>query len=233
MSPDGRPSGPAPVLAGGALALCCALAAGGCGVRESGLIDAGPAPVAQGSTDAGTLIYLFGSDARLTPVWRDTDPADPRGVMELLWRGPNSEERERGLWSALVSRSVLHRVAVAESAEGELHVHASAASLPRSAEEAAPFSSTSQPGLPGGPAAQGSAAPPDLDGVLQVICTGLRVRGVESVVVSGADGRTGAPRAWLRTIATARSPWTGARPSSGGGRPSGRPPRSPAAGRSR
>ena len=117
MSPDSRPrpSGRA-ALAGGALALCCALAAGGCGVR--------------GSTDAGTLLYLFGSDARLTPVWRDTDPADPRRVMELLWRGPNSEERERGLWSALTSPSVLHRVAVAESAEGELHVHASAAPSP-------------------------------------------------------------------------------------------------------
>ncbi|MEY9210968.1 hypothetical protein NI17_012690 [Thermobifida halotolerans] len=177
-APGGRSAAP------GALALCVALAAGGCGVRDSGTIDAGPAPVAQGSTDAGTLVYLFDSDARLTPVWRDTDPSDAWEVLTLLWDGPTPEEQERGLWSALGPPAVLRWAEVLDG--GELHVHATADDVTVFATPSTTLAPDNGPGVVAEtPVPQQSGAPLALDGALQVVCTGLRVHGVESVRVSG------------------------------------------------
>ncbi|MFI6265392.1 hypothetical protein [Micromonospora sp. NPDC051006] len=81
------------LLAGGAL---LALLTAGCGVRPSGVINGGPAPVGQ-STGVGIYLVRHG-ELELTMRQSAARPA-PAETLKLLVAGPDEAERDQGLTS--------------------------------------------------------------------------------------------------------------------------------------
>jgi hypothetical protein len=84
--------------AGPALAI---LLLAGCGVRPTGVVYAGDAPVATASGSPRSQVFLLSDGGIPTPVRRPADPADPQRVFDALLSGPTQEERARGLTTEL------------------------------------------------------------------------------------------------------------------------------------
>ena len=82
------------------LALVILLLAG-CGVRPTGVVYAGDAPVATASGSAQSQVFLLSDGGIPTPVRRPADPTDPQRVFDALLSGPTREERARGLTTEL------------------------------------------------------------------------------------------------------------------------------------
>lgn len=82
----------------------------GCGIRPTGVVYAGDAPVATASGSPGSQVFLL-SQEMLTPVRRTADPADPQRVFDALLSGPTPDERARGLSTELTG---LKEIAVHE-----------------------------------------------------------------------------------------------------------------------
>jgi hypothetical protein len=72
----------------------------GCGIRPTGVVYAGDAPVATASGSPASQVFLL-SQGMLTPVQRTADPADPQRVFDALLSGPTPDERARGLTTEL------------------------------------------------------------------------------------------------------------------------------------
>jgi hypothetical protein len=89
------------------------LSLAGCGVRPSGVIYAGEAPVATAPASPSTMIYLLEKGVIPVPVAREVVPLDPQHVFDALLDGPTDEERAKGLTTAL---SGIKTVSVSEVA---------------------------------------------------------------------------------------------------------------------
>ncbi|WP_370948877.1 hypothetical protein AB5J62_15345 [Amycolatopsis sp. cg5] len=85
------------------LVIALALLLSGCGIQATGAVPMGPAPtfVPRGATSGATpteLVLFFVVDGRVQGVAR---PSDGRSLLSnsltLLTKGPDSEERKRGL----------------------------------------------------------------------------------------------------------------------------------------
>lgn len=76
-------------------AIALALAAGGCGVRPTGVVDAGPAPIATANPDRYPLYFV--SKGRLVPELLSGDPSVPDELLKILTYPP----AQRGLTSDL------------------------------------------------------------------------------------------------------------------------------------
>jgi hypothetical protein len=94
--------------AGPALAI---LLLAGCGVRPTGVVYAGDAPVATASGSPRSQVYLLSRGVPV-PVQRTADPADPQEVFDTLLKGPTPDERAQGLTTDLtgVSRISVHEL---------------------------------------------------------------------------------------------------------------------------
>ncbi|MEV0404630.1 hypothetical protein [Actinoallomurus sp. NPDC050550] len=79
-------------------AALCALA--GCGVRPTGVVNAGEAPKATATSLPHAQVYFL-LDGRPTPVTRTVAPWDTQAVFDALLAGPTAQERERGLRTEL------------------------------------------------------------------------------------------------------------------------------------
>ncbi|TDD34876.1 hypothetical protein E1287_15495 [Actinomadura sp. KC06] len=78
-----------------ALALAALLALTGCGIRPTGVIDAGKPPSAEGYAATITLYLTHGG--KLRPVTRPGVPGEPFLAIEQLAMQPTTQERGRGL----------------------------------------------------------------------------------------------------------------------------------------
>jgi hypothetical protein len=78
-----------------------ALLAGACGVRPTGVVYAGEAPVATASAGPTSLVYFLVNGVP-TPVRRAVNPADPQQVFDALLTGPTRAERTAGLTTELL-----------------------------------------------------------------------------------------------------------------------------------
>jgi hypothetical protein len=72
----------------------------GCGIRPTGVVYAGDAPVATASGSPRSQVFFLAGGV-LTPVKRTASPADPQQVFDALLKGPTLEERARGLSTEL------------------------------------------------------------------------------------------------------------------------------------
>jgi hypothetical protein len=87
------------VLRGVALgAALCALA--GCGVRPTGVVNAGEAPTATATSLPHTQVYFL-LNGTLTPVPRTVAPWDTQAVFDALLAGPTPQESAHGLRTQL------------------------------------------------------------------------------------------------------------------------------------
>lgn len=77
-------------------AVAALLAAAGCGIRPTGIVDAGRKPAADGRADAISL-YLVDRDGRLTAVTRPGLPGLPHLPITQLGVRPTERERATGL----------------------------------------------------------------------------------------------------------------------------------------
>jgi hypothetical protein len=91
------------LLAGLAAALTvAALPLAGCGVRPTGTVYAGEAPVATGPAAPQAQVYFL-LQGVATPVSRPVDPKDTQTVFDTLLAGPTPEEQAKGLVSELTT----------------------------------------------------------------------------------------------------------------------------------
>jgi hypothetical protein len=72
----------------------------GCGVRPTGVVYAGDAPVATASSSPRSQVFFLAGGTP-TPVQRTANPADPQMVFDALLSGPTPDERARGLRTEL------------------------------------------------------------------------------------------------------------------------------------
>ncbi|RSN53971.1 MULTISPECIES: hypothetical protein [Actinomadura] len=79
-----------------ALALAAAVLAAGCGIRPTGIVDAGGKPAADGRADAIAL-YLVDRSGKLAAVTRPGLPGLPDLPVTQLSVRPTERERARGL----------------------------------------------------------------------------------------------------------------------------------------
>jgi hypothetical protein len=73
---------------------------GGCGVRPTGVVYAGEAPLATASASPQSQVYFL-SGGIPAPVWRPAGPGDPQLVFDALLKGPTPDERAKGLSTEL------------------------------------------------------------------------------------------------------------------------------------
>ncbi|MGI5227691.1 hypothetical protein [Actinoallomurus sp. CA-142502] len=83
-----------------AAAVLTMLSLAGCGVRPSGVVYAGDAPVATAAASPRSQVYFLLRGVP-TPVARETNPWDAQLVFDDLLRGPNAQERAKGMTTAL------------------------------------------------------------------------------------------------------------------------------------
>ncbi|GAA3354540.1 hypothetical protein [Saccharopolyspora gregorii] len=81
------------------------LAAGGCGVRSSGVITGSSPPSGVADPAAGTTLYLV-ADGRLEATTRPGPAMSRADALRLLAIGPTAEERARGLGSEVPPEAV-------------------------------------------------------------------------------------------------------------------------------
>jgi hypothetical protein len=83
----------------------------GCGVRPTGVVYAGEAPLATASASPQTQVYFL-SGGTPTPVRRSVGPGDPQLVFAALLKGPTPEERAKGLSTELtgIIKIAVHEV---------------------------------------------------------------------------------------------------------------------------
>ncbi|MFH8608912.1 hypothetical protein ACH4D5_15680 [Streptomyces sp. NPDC018029] len=79
-----------------------ALTLTGCGVRPTGVVDAGEAA---GGLTKGLRIYFVSETGRLEGVTRTTPIREPAAVIKLLMSGPTEAEQRSGLTSLVDSGS--------------------------------------------------------------------------------------------------------------------------------
>jgi hypothetical protein len=72
----------------------------GCGIRPTGVVYAGDAPVATASGSPQSQVFFLMRGV-LTPVQRMASPADPQQVFDALLKGPTLDERARGMQTEL------------------------------------------------------------------------------------------------------------------------------------
>jgi len=72
----------------------------GCGVRPTGVVYAGDAPVATASGSPLSQVFFLLKRTPV-PVQRAAAPADPQQVFDALLKGPTPEERARGMRTEL------------------------------------------------------------------------------------------------------------------------------------
>jgi hypothetical protein len=72
----------------------------GCGVRPTGVVYAGDAPVATGPASPSAQIYFLAGQVPVV-VGRAVSPWDVQQVFDVLLRGPTARERESGLHTDL------------------------------------------------------------------------------------------------------------------------------------
>jgi hypothetical protein len=86
-----------------------ALLAGACGVRPTGVVYAGEAPVATASAGPSSLVYFLLNGVPV-PVRRAVNPAVPQQVFDALLKGPTRAERGEGLTTELArTKAILVR----------------------------------------------------------------------------------------------------------------------------
>jgi hypothetical protein len=121
----------------------------GCGVRPTGVIYAGEAPVATAPASPSTAVFFLRKGIPV-PVPREAGTTDPQQVFDLLLRGPTEAERAQGLTTAL---GEVQTVAVHEVGGQEIFIDPTppAEKLPSAAIEQLICTAT---GLPGHPFAQ-------------------------------------------------------------------------------
>lgn len=83
--------------AGLALAVIVAVGVTRCGVRATGIVDAGAAPSASPSVVARITVYLLNGKGHLVPVLRAGLPGHPYIAIDQLPVQPTYDERRRGL----------------------------------------------------------------------------------------------------------------------------------------
>jgi hypothetical protein len=76
--------------------LVAVLLLGGCGVRPTGVVYAGEAPIGTASPSPQAQVFFL-ADGVPTPVRRAVGPGDPQLVFDALLSGPTREERAKGL----------------------------------------------------------------------------------------------------------------------------------------
>jgi hypothetical protein len=81
-------------------ALALVLLLGGCGVRPTGVVYAGDAPVATAPAAPTAPVYFLEKE-QPTPVTRAVDPVDVQGVYDVLLQGPSAAEHAAGLRTEL------------------------------------------------------------------------------------------------------------------------------------
>ncbi|MFJ9407871.1 hypothetical protein [Streptomyces sp. NPDC101393] len=88
----------------GLLAAALAGASAGCGIAPTDVIDAGAPAVgvkAPGQPEADVQLFFYGPSGLRSATRPAKAPVDPEHAIELLMRGPNHAERQRGLSSVL------------------------------------------------------------------------------------------------------------------------------------
>jgi hypothetical protein len=65
-----------------------AVVAAACGVRPTGAVDAGPAPIATANPSTYALYFVTGDGGYLLPEMRDGNPSVPDGLLRQLGDGP-------------------------------------------------------------------------------------------------------------------------------------------------
>jgi hypothetical protein len=94
----GLMAGPVAGLVAGLVAVTLPLF--GCGVRPTGTVYAGEAPIATGPASPQAQVYFLLQGVP-TPVPRPVNPRDTQLVFDTLLAGPTPEERAKGLVSEL------------------------------------------------------------------------------------------------------------------------------------
>jgi hypothetical protein len=84
---------------------------GGCGVRPTGVVYAGDAPVGTAPASPQAQVFFLAQGVP-TPVPRPAKPGDAQTVFDALLAGPTPEERAKGFSTELagVRRIVVHEV---------------------------------------------------------------------------------------------------------------------------
>jgi hypothetical protein len=88
-------------------ALVCVLA--GCGIRPTGVVNAGDAPRATATSLPRSQVY-FVLRGMPQPVERAVAPWDTQAVFDALLAGPTAQERARGLRTELTSDVVIRAI---------------------------------------------------------------------------------------------------------------------------
>ncbi|GAA4636600.1 hypothetical protein GCM10023196_087030 [Actinoallomurus vinaceus] len=83
----------------GPAAAVCALV--GCGVRPTGVVNAGEAPTATATSLPRAQVYFLLDDGRPRPVTRAVAPWDTQAVFDALLAGPTDQESAHGLHTEL------------------------------------------------------------------------------------------------------------------------------------
>jgi hypothetical protein len=95
-----------------------ALPLAGCGVRPTGTVYAGEAPIATGPASPRSQVYFLLRGVP-TPVSRPVNPQDTQLVFDTLLAGPTPQERAKGLVSELIG---IKRISVFDVGGGALIV---------------------------------------------------------------------------------------------------------------
>ncbi|MFI0482161.1 hypothetical protein [Actinomadura sp. 9N215] len=143
------------------LALAALLAVAGCGIRPTGIIDAGEAPAANGAA-AEISVYLV-RDGKLRRVTRPGVPGQPYLAVEQLGVPPTERERAAGLRTEIGRALDAYLVSTASDRDDE-----------RSTLVVRPTDPLSRP--PGW----------SRIAVAQIACTGQAIPGIERINLWGA-----------------------------------------------